>query len=71
MSDKPLVENPAAAVASKNRKEGGSFPGSVDNQRVRQKWANKLKKDFDALQKKYGHFSDSAILIREDRDERG
>jgi hypothetical protein len=39
--------------------------------RKRREWAERLKAHQDQFRQKYGVLSDSAALIREDRDERG
>jgi plasmid stability protein len=39
--------------------------------RRRREWADRLKAQRDELHAKYGLFSDSATLIRDDRDARG
>ncbi len=39
--------------------------------RKRREWADRLKELRNELYQKYGLFSDSAALIRQDRDERG
>ena len=39
--------------------------------RKRREWADRLKTQRDEMFQKYGLFSDSAALIREERDERG
>jgi hypothetical protein len=39
--------------------------------RTRREWAAKLKARQDEFRQKYGVLSDSAALIRQDRDERG
>src|SRR5437773_2124123 len=47
--------------------------GSAGRERTcgKRRIAVELRADLETLRKQYGHFSDSAQLIREDRDERG
>jgi plasmid stability protein len=59
------------------RLKGQSLEGSMrdllaqEAMRPRRELAIKLHEMREELRKKYGTFSDSAVLIREDRDERG
>ena len=59
------------------RMKGQSLEGTLrellhqDALRPKQELHSKLREMREALRKKYGTFSDSAALIREDRDTRG
>lgn len=59
------------------RLKGQSLEGTLrdllrqEAMRPKQELANELRQMQEELRKKYGTFSDSAALIREDRDARG
>ena len=71
--DEWIVES----LRTRARSKGNSLEGELrellreEALRPKQELAGELRKMREELRKKYGTFSDSAALIREDRDARG
>jgi plasmid stability protein len=65
------------SLRTRARSKGHSLEGELrellreEAMRPRQEFAGELRKMREELRTKYGTFSDSAALIREDRDSRG
>jgi hypothetical protein len=61
------------SMKSRNTFEGADSGRKTEkpDKHARRRTAAAMRAELDALHEKYGLFSDSAELIREDRDERG
>jgi antitoxin FitA len=68
-----VVESLRLRARSKGKSLEGALRELLRQEAMRPKLelANELRQMREELRKKYGTFSDSALLIREDRDSRG